>query len=318
MAMAVKCKRFIEYDQKEDIPQVFKDLGQREPWLHIGGGSNLLFTCDYEGTVLHSRIPGIEVIEDTPETVTLRIGAGETLDEVIEWACEQGWGGLENLSLIPGEMGAAAVQNVGAYGTEAKDVIVHVQAYDTHERTFVTIPVADCGYGYRQSRFKHDKGRFIIHDVDIRLSKNFTPNLKYPGLRDLHSATCPMDIRNAVIALRDSKLPRPEQVPSAGSFFMNPQITPEQFAQLQANYPAIPHYPTANGLMKVPAAWLIDQCRLKGVEVGGAKVWSKQPLVITNPDRRATPDDILALEKKIVEAVKARFNITLHPEVEHV
>ncbi len=318
MAMAVGCRRFIEYDKKEDIPLILREIGPKEPWINIGGGSNLLFTRDFEGTVLHSRILGREVTGQSGEEIGLRVGAGETLDEVVQWACERGWSGLENLSLIPGEMGAAAVQNVGAYGTEIKDVIASVEAYDTQNGEFVTIPVEDCGYGYRQSRFKRERGRFIIHAVNISLSKRFTPNLGYPGLRDLQGINTPMDVRNAVMALRDSKLPRPEEVPSAGSFFMNPVIAAERFAGLQAKYPSVPHYKMDDGGVKVPAAWLIDQSGLKGARVGGAKVWERQPLVITNPERRATPGDVLALEKRIVEAVRERFGITLHPEVEHI
>ena len=234
--------------------------------------------------------------------------------------------GIENLSGIPGEVGASAVQNVGAYGAEAADSIVAVHAYDEVEEEFVTFTTDECHYAYRDSVFKQAdfKKRYIIHAVDYRLSPIPAPDLSYPALKSHfegfdESTLSPSDIRKAIIEIRNSKLPDPVKVPSAGSFFKNPVISEELFAEIRAKEaPAEPpHYKVSDGY-KIPAAWLIDRCGWKGYRDGNIGVWHLQPLVIVNPDRQASPEEVISLETRIIDSVKQRFGIKLTPEVEHI
>ncbi|MBD5323114.1 MAG: UDP-N-acetylmuramate dehydrogenase [Bacteroides sp.] len=322
-AIPAKCSRYIEYDQPEDIPLIISELQDVDRLYHIGGGSNLLFTHDYDGVVAHSAIKGIDVVDETTDGVTVRVGAGVVMDDFISWACDRGLWGVENLSGIPGEAGASAVQNVGAYGAEAADTIVEVHAYDSHKNEFVTFTNEDCHYGYRDSIFKRSdiRGRYIIHSVVYRLSSVPKPNICYPALKDQFD-TPPDDphlIRRAVIAIRDSKLPDPSKVPSAGSFFKNPVINDDQLAKIISieGTDTFPHYRTDNG-WKIPAAWLIDRCGWKGHHDNNAAVWHLQPLVITNPGRKASAADILDLEDRIKQSVRERYGVNLEPEVEHI
>lgn len=324
-AMNVKCSAFIEYTAADDIPSILSSIPKNNEWIHIGSGSNLLFTGDYPGSVIHSAIKGIEIIAETQDSIIVRVGGGEIMDDFIIWACDRSLWGIENLSGIPGEAGASAVQNVGAYGTEAADVIVAVHAYDCANNEFVTFDNTSCLYGYRDSLFKHPshKGRYIIHSIDYRLSPSAGPDLSYPALaRTFENVNVdgltPHDIRRAVIATRDSKLPDPRKVPSAGSFFKNPVISEEEFnALLLKERTDIPHYNVTGGI-KIPAAWLIERCGWKGYNEGNVGVWHLQPLVIVNPEKRARPSEVIALEDKIVRSVDERFGIILSPEVEHI
>ncbi|MCM1356390.1 MAG: UDP-N-acetylmuramate dehydrogenase [Staphylococcus sp.] len=325
-AMKVKCGIFMEYTSADDIPFVISSIRKDIGKFHIGAGSNLLFTGDFPGVVLHSAIKGIDIVSESAEEIIVHVGAGETMDDFIDWACQRGLWGVENLSGIPGEVGASAVQNVGAYGTEACDAIVRVYAFDEVEHDFVTFDNADCMFAYRNSLFKHpdEQKRYIIHAVDYRLTPIHSPNLSYPALASHFSDRntdnlAPADIRKAVISIRNTKLPNPATVPSAGSFFKNPVIPAERFHELCANNPGIniPNY-KVDGAYKIPAAWLIDQCGWKGYDDGNVAVWHLQPLVIVNPDREATPAEVIALEQKIILSVKERFGITLSPEVEHI
>lgn len=325
-AMDVKCGIFMEYTSPDDIPFIISSIRKDVERMHIGAGSNLLFTSDYPGVVLHSAIKGKEIVSENPQEVIVRVGAGETMDDFIRWACEHDLWGVENLSGIPGEVGASAVQNVGAYGTEACDAIVAVNAFDEVEREFVTFTKDECHYAYRNSMFKHPdaKGRYIIHSVDYSLSCIPKPNLSYPALqatfKDADITTLsPLDIRKAVIDIRNSKLPDPAMTPSAGSFFKNPVVSEEIFNRIvtQESGKDVPYYKVDGGY-KIPAAWLIDSCGWKGHTEGNVGVWHLQPLVIVNPDRKATPDEVIDLENKIIASVKDRFGITLTPEVEHI
>lgn len=325
-AMKVKCGMFMEYSSPEDIPFLLSSIRKEIERFHIGGGSNLLFTQDFPGVVLHSAIKGMEIIEESPGKVTVRVGAGETMDDFIRWACDRELWGVENLSGIPGEVGASAVQNVGAYGTEACDAIVSVHAFDEVENEFVTFRNEECEYAYRDSLFKHpdEKGRYIIHAVDYALSPIPNPNIGYPALEKLFEGRnpaelTPHDIRKAVIATRDSKLPDPAKVPSAGSFFKNPVVSEEHLARIIESEGgcAVPHYKVEGGC-KIPAAWLIDRCGWKGYTEGNVAVWHLQPLVIVNPERKASPDEIIDLERRIIDSVNERFGIKLTPEVEHI
>ena len=327
--MKVKARCFMEYDSVADLVDIeFEELAR--PVLHIGGGSNLLFIDDFKGTVLHSKIDFIEIIDESQE-VLVSVGAGVVFDDFCAWAAKQGLWGVENLSYIPGEVGASAVQNIGAYGVEVKDVIRKVYCYDTLEEEFTSFDVDECGYGYRDSIFKNPeiKGRYIVTHVIFALSRTPQPKLDYGHLKDAVSAVdgelTPSLIRKVIIRIRKEKLPDPSVVGSAGSFFKNPVISREHFEKIEAAAKAeygpdykVPHYDLPDGLVKIPAAWMIEQCGWKGRRSGGAAVWDKQPLVIVNYTGEAYPEEITGLEKRIIASVKAKFDVELHPEVEHV
>ena len=411
--MKVKARCFIEYDSVADLVDIeFSELAR--PVLHIGGGSNLLFTDDFKGTVLHSKINFIEILDDchfdqasdchfdqakrVEKSVLVSVGAGVVFDDFCAWAAKEGLWGVENLSYIPGEVGASAVQNIGAYGVEVKDVIRKVYCYDTVEEEFVSFGVEECGYGYRDSIFKNPeiKGRYIVTHVVFALSREPQPRLDYGHLRDAvvqaaaptagtmdcqdgHAPDCHFDraerveksltpslIRKVIIKIRKEKLPEPSVMGSAGSFFKNPVITLEHFQRIEAAAKAefgpdykVPHYvipvesaitqpdmavissaaghsvisseaghsvisSEAEGrvekspLVKVPAAWMIEQCGWKGRRSGGAAVWDKQPLVLVNYTGEAYPEEIIGLERRIMASVKEKFGVELHPEVEHI
>ena len=346
--MKVKARCFMEYDSVADLVDIeFEELAR--PVLHIGGGSNLLFTDDFKGTVLHSKINFIEVLDvegADPDEVSVSVGAGVIFDDFCDWAAKEGLWGVENLSHIPGEVGASAVQNIGAYGVEVKDVIRKVYCYDTVEEEFVKFDVDECEYGYRDSIFKDPevKGRYIVTHVVFALSRAPQPKLDYGHLdtavKEAQAARgaelTPALIRKVIIKIRKEKLPEPSVMGSAGSFFKNPVITPEHFAKIEAAAKAeygpdykVPHYviSSEDGVrdekspaqqIKVPAAWMIEQCGWKGRRSGGAAVYDKQPLVIVNYTGEAYPEEIISLEKRIIDSVKKKFDVELHPEVEHI
>ena len=329
--MKVKARCFIEYDSVADLVDIeFEELAR--PVLHIGGGSNLLFTDDFKGTVLHSKINFIEILENG----LVSVGAGVVFDDFCAWAAKEGLWGVENLSYIPGEVGASAVQNIGAYGVEVKDVIRTVYCYDTVEEEFVSFDVSECGYGYRDSIFKDPeiKGRYIVTHVVFELSSTPQPKLEYGHLREAVAAIVgesssskltPELIRKVIIKIRKEKLPEPSVMGSAGSFFKNPVVPAEHFqkiesaakAELGADY-KVPHYDLPDGMVKIPAAWMIEQCGWKGRRSGGAAVYDKQPLVIVNYTGEAYPEEIIGLEKRIIASVKAKFDVELNPEVDHI
>ncbi len=325
--MKVRCAALVEISSEEDLLQAdFASLPQ--PLMVMGGGSNLLFRGDFPGTILHVGIKGVVEKEISLDAVYFRVGAGEVFDEFCEFAAAKGLWGPENLSLIPGEVGASAVQNIGAYGVEAKDIIHSIRAWDTVEKRFVDILGADCAYGYRASNFKTAwKGRYIITYVTYRLWATPHPVLDYGGLRKSipESATLtPGLLRDTIIGIRRKKLPDPEETGSAGSFFCNPVISQEHFARIvetarKDNGPEyeVPHYEVGD-MIKVPAAWMIEQCGFKGQRLGGAQVYQNQPLVIVNASGDATPDEIIGLENKIIDTIRTKYGITLHPEVEHI
>ena len=330
--MKVKARCFMEYDSVADLVDIeFEELAR--PVLHIGGGSNLLFTDDFKGTVLHSKIDFIEILEGDYEEgpILVSVGAGVVFDDFCAWAAKEGLWGVENLSYIPGEVGASAVQNIGAYGVEVKDVISKVYCYDTQEEEFVCFPVQDCAYGYRDSIFKKPevKGRYIVTHVVFALSREPRPVLDYGHLKEavdaLQQDITPSLIRKVIIRIRKEKLPEPSVTGSAGSFFKNPVISREHFERIEAAAKAengseykVPHYDLPDGLVKVPAAWMIEQCGWKGRRSGGAAVWDKQPLVIVNYTGEAYPEEIIGLKRRIVSSVKQKFGVELHPEVDHI
>lgn len=292
----VKAKRFIEYYSLDELRDVLQ-ANRNEQILHIGQGSNLLFTKDFDGIILHSGMARARFIDD--ETVEAQNGL--RLDDLIAQLTDMGYSGMEKLSLIPGEVGASAVQNVGAYGVEAKDVIVRVHTIDIQtleERVFTN---EECRFGYRDSAFKHElKGKYIVASVVYHVT---------PG----EAAKTRLEI----IETRKAKLPSVGEVGSAGSFFMNPFVPEEKANALLKQYPEMPHFPSPQGV-KIPAAWLIEQCGLKGKTLGGAQVWNKQPLVIVNATGKAKPEDIIALAKLVSDSVLERFNIRINPEVNYI
>ena len=332
--MKVKARCFIEYDSVADLVDIeFEELAR--PVLHIGGGSNLLFTDDFKGTVLHSKINFIEVIKEESDRVLVSVGAGVVFDDFCDWAAKEGLWGVENLSYIPGEVGASAVQNIGAYGVEVKDVIKTVYCYDTIDEEFVNFDVEDLEYGYRDSAFKDPeiKGRYIVTHVVFALSRTPQPKLDYGHLKEAvycHSerseeSLTPALIRKVIIKIRKEKLPEPSVMGSAGSFFKNPVISAEHYARIEAAAKAehgadvkVPHYDLPDGAVKVPAAWMIEQCGWKGKRSGNAAVYDKQPLVIVNYTGEAYPEEIISLERRIISSVKAKFDVELHPEVDHI
>ena len=319
--LPVKTRWFMEYESEEDVQKILRDEYFQECLsTHIGQGSNLLFINDYNGIILHSAIRGIEVVSEDEATVSLRVGAGEVWDEVVAYAVSKGWGGIENLSLIPGEVGAAAVQNIGAYGVEIKDVIESVEAWNrlTFEKHVFT--AEECGYGYRSSRFKdpHQDPHFITY-VTLRLEKFPVFNIEYGALKQRLSdkALTLENVRETVISIRKEKLPDTESLGNAGSFFMNPLITDEHFERIRKEYPDVPSYPAEKGKVKVPAGWLIEKCGFKGQRHGNVGVYEKQALVLVNFGG-ATGDEIALFAESIRAAVKERFGIELMPEVKYI
>ena len=321
--MDVKASLFIEYDSVEELKTVLRDYPLADgAWLHIGGGSNLLFSNDYEGIILHSGIKGYEILKEDDDEVIVRVGAGENWDEFVAYTVAQGWYGAENLSLIPGEVGASAVQNIGAYGVEAKDLIVQVETVEVatgQERVFEN---SECGYAYRESVFKLSlKHQYMVTKVSYRLKKTPYYHLDYGNVRlELEKRGCVLtleNVRNTIIDIRKAKLPDPEVQGNAGSFFMNPVIPRVQFETLLAQYPEMPHYEVDTERVKIPAAWMIDQCGWKGKQLGRAGVHHKQALVLVNCGG-ATGDEIIRLSEEIQKSVLGKFGISILPEVNFI
>ena len=316
-----RCQRFMEFDSVGEAQYVARMVCMSAlPLLIVGGGSNLLLTADFPGLVLHSAIKGCEIVAEDGDDVLLRVGSGETWDDFVSHAVSHGWHGAENLSLIPGEVGAAAVQNIGAYGVEACDLIERVEAVCISTGETVTVAVADCAYGYRQSRFKQEwKNQFLITHVIFRLSRTFKPRLDYGNICEELSRKgivepTPQDLRQTIIDIRRQKLPDPEVEGNAGSFFMNPIVSREKFEALLAQYPQMPHYHVDETHEKIPAGWMIDQCGWKGRALGRAGVHDKQALVLVNKGG-ATGADIVRLSEAIRQDVSERFGVDIHPEV---
>lgn len=301
----VKARLFIEYYSLDELRQVLKEH-KGEQILHIGQGSNLLFTRDFNGIILHSGMARARFIDD--ETVEAQNGL--RLDDLIAQLTDMAYCGMEKLSLIPGEVGASAVQNVGAYGVEAKDVIERVYTMDVETQEERVFTNEECKFGYRDSIFKHElKGKFIVTSVVYKVK---------PGEAS--------KTREEIIQTRMAKLPTVGEVGSAGSFFMNPFVPEEKAKALLELYPDMPHFEVqssnpqilkSSNLVKIPAAWLIEQCGWKGKTLGGAQVWPKQPLVIVNANN-ATPEDIIALAAQVSASVKEKFGIDIHPEVNYI
>lgn len=317
--MDIRADRFIEYSSKEELRQI---LGDKEifskPYLHIGSGSNLLFLSDFQGTVLHSAIHGIEVLDETEKQWFVRVGAGEVWDDFVCFCVKNGYGGVENLSLIPGEVGASAVQNIGAYGVEAKNVIERVEAIEIETLQERTFDKEDCCFSYRGSVFKKEmKGKYVVTSVVYKLDKFPVYKLEYGNIRQELEKVREISlnaVRQAIVRIRESKLPDPKIEGNAGSFFMNPLIKRSLFQSLLKKYPDMPFYEADAGWVKIPAAWLIDRCGWKGKSLGKAAVHAKQPLVLVNKGG-ASGKDILQLAEAVLYSVKEKFGIEIYPEV---
>lgn len=320
-----KAAKLIEYDTLEELLQLLPTLATC-PWLHIGAGSNLLFLRDYPGVILHSGLKGITVQEQDTE-VLLKAASGEVWDDVVAYAVNRGWSGMENLSAIPGEVGASAVQNIGAYGVEAQDLIVEMEAVEVATGQVVTIQRDQCAYGYRQSIFKNQwKGKYIIISVTYRLQKTFTPKLNYGNIRqelervlgaDYEQQVTLAQLRQTIIEIRNSKLPDPKVLGNAGSFFMNPVIGRDLYMLIEKTNIQMPFYDVDKEHVKIPAGWLIDQCGWKGKRVGNVGVYEKQALILVNYGG-GTGQEIAQLSAQICADVKEKFGLTIHSEVNFI
>ena len=307
---------FVEYNSEAEAKEVAELLrSSRVPYIIIGGGSNLLLTRDYEGVVVHSACRGIK-----RDGSRLTCGSGEVFDDVVAYSIGQGLYGAENLSLIPGDVGASAVQNIGAYGAEAKDLIRSIRAVEIATGNVCIIENAECEYGYRQSRFKSDwKNQYLILSVEYEFSETFEPRLDYGNIRSelekcgIGNPTA-QQLRDTIIRIREAKLPDPKVLGNAGSFFMNPIVAREKYNELADKYEGMPHYDIDAERVKIPAGWMIDQCGWKGKSMGRAGVHDKQALVLVNRGG-ATGEEIVALCHAIQKDVKQRFGIDIYPEV---
>ena len=319
-----KCKRFVEFDSIDELKSVLATLSDADsPLMVLGGGSNLLLTHDYPGTVLHSNIitpPSVERYADACGDIYVRAGSGMIWDDLVSFCVENGIYGSENLSLIPGTVGASAVQNIGAYGAEAKDIIHKVEAVEIATGKEVTFSNADCSYAYRHSRFKGEwKGRYVVTYVTFRMSSSFVPHLDYGNIREeleregIKSPTA-KELRRAIIRIREAKLPDPKIEGNAGSFFMNPVVSKSKYEALAAEYPGMPHYTIDSAHEKIPAGWMIDRCGWKGKSLGRAGVHDKQALVLVNRGG-ATGLEIVHLCNVIRQDVLSKFGIEINPEV---
>lgn len=312
-----KCRRFVEYESVEEAQEAVRSLKEEDhPLLILGGGSNLLLTEDYKGTVLHS---GISFIEDAGGG-RVRCGSGYVWDDFVAYCVSHGLYGAENLSIIPGECGASAVQNIGAYGAEAKDLIEEVEAVEIATGRVRHFENTDCGYSYRQSRFKHEwRNKYLITSVTYRLSSTYRPRLDYGNIRTAlaeRGIAHPTadELRQTIIAIRNAKLPDPKVTGNAGSFFMNPIVSKEKYDELAAQYERMPHYTIDSTHEKIPAGWMIEQCGWKGRSLGRAGVYDKQALVLVNLGGAAGAD-VVRLFEAIQHDVKEKFGIEIHPEV---
>lgn len=317
----VNAKYFVELNSTEEaIEFINSDRQSKERTLILGGGSNLLFTKDFDGIVIQVKVGGIHVVKEDKNHFWIKTGAGVVWHELVESCIKANFGGIENLSLIPGTVGAAPIQNIGAYGVELKDTFEVLEAINLETGKKKYFKNQDCYFGYRDSIFKNEfKDKYLITKVILRLTKQPILDTNYGKLQEvLHESDKEKftirDVSEAIIKIRQSKLPDPEKVGNAGSFFKNPIIAIELLNALKKSYPKIPSYEQPGNLVKIPAAWLIDQCQLKGMKHKGAAVHIDQPLVLINQNN-ARGSDIVELSIKVRKKIKIEFGITLEPEV---
>ncbi len=316
-----KAKFFAGFSDKAELDGLLQSREVKSnPLMILGGGSNILLTTDFNGVVLKNEIRGIEILEETDDHVILKAGAGENWHGFVTHCVNNGFAGVENLSLIPGNVGASPMQNIGAYGVEIKDVFEELEAYHIKDRVTHKFRVEDCAFGYRESVFKNKyKGEFIINSVSFRLNKKPVINTSYGAIQqELENMGVNepgiKDVSQAVINIRSSKLPDPAKVGNAGSFFKNPMIDVVKFEALKSNYPSIVAFPTGESKMKLAAGWLIEQCGWKGFRKGDAGCYPKQALVLVNYGN-ASGKEIYHLSESIIQSVKDKFGVELEREV---
>lgn len=312
-----RAARLVEFETAEDL-RTFFAAGIPGRWTVLAGGNNILFTEDYDGVLLTPAARQITPLGDDGDEVRLRVDAGVEWNDLVEWAVQRGLWGIENLSLIPGKAGAAPVQNIGAYGCEAKDVIERVEMYCVETGTMLTLDAAHCGFGYRESVFKHDlKGRVVITAVEIRLSHTPRPKLGYGDVErevEARGGATLRNIREAICSIRRAKLPDPAVLGNAGSFFKNPVVDASVAQRLLAEYPDMPHYPAPDGRVKLAAGWLIDRAGMKGRREGTVGIHERQALVIVNHGG-ATGGEVIAFARSVQAKVREKFGIGIDTEV---
>jgi UDP-N-acetylmuramate dehydrogenase len=311
-------KEFSPFRSSDELDELIQKSG-RSHFMILGGGSNILLTKNYDGYVLKNEISGIEIVHEDEHHVYVKAGAGENWHQFVLFCIERDLAGVENLSLIPGNVGASPMQNIGAYGVEIKDVFHDLEAFHVKRRKAVTFSHADCRFGYRDSAFKNKlKGEYVILNVTFRLNKIPEYNTSYGAIEDelqrMNAGVSIQTISKAVINIRTSKLPDPTKIGNAGSFFKNPTISEKQFDELKKAHPGVPAYPQAHGLVKIAAGWLIEQCGWKGYRKGDAGVHEKQALVLVNYGN-ASGKEIFDLSEEIKKSVSKKFNIQLEREV---
>jgi len=313
---------FIRFKSREEVQEIFEAIKELQiaERLILGGGSNVLLCSDFNGYVLKNEIGGIEVIRDEADFVMIKAGAGVPWHQLVMYAVDRGWGGIENLSLIPGSTGAAPMQNIGAYGVELKDVFDSLEAYHIGEKRMITFDKKDCTFGYRESIFKHElKNQCVILSVTLVLKKNPAFNIAYGAIRQelekMKVETLSVkNISEAVIHIRSSKLPDPAKIGNAGSFFKNPSVQAKQYQDLKKQYPDLVGYENADGSYKLAAGWLIESCGWKGYRKGDAGCYPLQALVLVNYGN-ATGKELLALSEEIQASVAKKFGVILEREV---
>ncbi len=313
-----RAARLVEFETTDDLTAFFK-AGAPDRWCVLAGGNNILFTQDFDGVLLTPRATSIDIVSETPDAVVVRAAAGVEWDDLVAWAVERGLWGIENLSLIPGKVGAAPVQNVGAYGVEAKDTIESVEMFCVDTLNTLILSKEHCAFGYRESVFKHAlRGRVVITSVTLRLSRRPQPDLRYGDLlreTEARGGATLGNIREAVCAIRRSKLPDTAVLGNAGSFFKNPVVESAVAERLRAEYPEMPLYPASEqGCAKLAAGWLIEQAGMKGYREGSVGVHERQALVLVNHGG-ATGCEVLALAHKVQQAVRTKFGVEIAAEV---
>jgi UDP-N-acetylmuramate dehydrogenase len=316
----VSAKCFTQFATEDALTEALDAKPANDDMLIIGGGSNILLTKPFDGWVLRNEIPGIDVVKEDEESIWVKAGAGVNWHHFVLYCIEKNWGGIENLSLIPGCVGASPMQNIGAYGVEIKDVFDHLEAYNIQDKKIITFTNSGCGFGYRESVFKRTlKNKFIITKVCFRLTKKHRFHTNYGAIQQELEAMGVTElsikaISDAVIRIRQSKLPDPAVIGNAGSFFKNPEIDTTHYLELKHHYPELPGYPTTMGCTKIPAGWLIEKAGWKGFREGEAGVHAKQALVLVNY-ANANGSQIYALSERIVQSVKKKFGVLLEREV---
>lgn len=319
-AIPAQASYFVTCDNVDDIVKLCKDeFFRSQPYLIIGGGSNLLFVENFVGCVVRFTDDTWEVLSEDDDSVTIKVSAGKKWHDLVMETAKHGYWGIENLALIPGDSGAAAVQNIGAYGVEICQTLLTVHTVDLRDGSLRAFSNEECRYDYRYSIFKErEMGHYFIYAIELKLSKNPAPQLSYAGLQDLseRDTLTPEIIARHVISIRESKLPDHNTLPNAGSFFMNPIVGASVYDTLVKEYGQVPHYVVGKDY-KIPAAWLIEQCGYKGKKIGNVGCYERQPLVIVNYGG-ATGEEIVSLSTDIQKSVKEKFGIDIHPEVRFV